>query len=192
MDKYIITIFILKVNYFLSFDFIHPLSYILYKLYTLYSQLYTLYTILSLSDSDKHFDSAIAEYLKRLPKNLTIIDLKPSKADHRETAITKDTDIIIDWLAKNKEKYDQFILLSINGKDKPTEDWVRSFPVWKKYCFIIGGPHGLDENKLAMSNYQLSMIGLWKQTLVHGLAKLVLAEQIYRIWMIQSNRSYHY
>ncbi len=88
-----------------------------------------MYTILSLSDSDKHFDSALAEYTKRLPKNLTIINLKPSKADHRETAITKDTDIIIDWLEKNKEKYDQFILLSINGNDKPTEDRVRQFPI---------------------------------------------------------------
>jgi 23S rRNA (pseudouridine1915-N3)-methyltransferase len=151
-----------------------------------------MYAILSLSDSDKHFDSALAEYTKRLQKNLTIIDLKPSKADHREMAIQKDTDIIIDWLAKNNNKYDQFILLSINGKDKPTEDRVRSFPVWKKYCFIIGGPHGLDENKLAISNYQLAMIGLGKQTMVHWLAKLVLAEQIYRIWMIQNNRSYHY
>jgi hypothetical protein len=72
-----------------------------------------MYIILSLSDSDKHFDSALAEYTKRLPKNLIIINLKPSKADHRETAITKDTDIIIDRLEKNKDKYDQFILLSI-------------------------------------------------------------------------------
>jgi 23S rRNA pseudoU1915 N3-methylase RlmH len=88
-----------------------------------------MYTILSLSDSDKHFDSALAEYTKRLPKNLTIIDLKPSKADHRETAIIKDTDLIIDWLGRNKDKYDQFILLSINGNDKPTEDRVRAFPL---------------------------------------------------------------
>ena len=72
-----------------------------------------MYTILSLSDSDKHFDSAIAEYTKRLPKNLTIINLKPSKADQRETAITKDTDIIIDRLEKNKKNYDHIILLSI-------------------------------------------------------------------------------
>lgn len=151
-----------------------------------------MYTILSLSDSDKHFDSAIAEYLKRLQKNLTIIDLKPSKADHRETAISKDSDLIIDWLAKHKEKYDQCILLSINGKDSPTEDWVRTFPLWKKYCFIIGGPHGLDEEKLKIKNLELKMVWLWKQTMVHGLAKLVLAEQIYRIWMIQQNRSYHY
>lgn len=151
-----------------------------------------MYTILSLSDSDKHFDSAIAEYLKRLQKNLTVIDIKPNKADNRELSIQKDTELIIDWLIKNKDKYDQFILLSINGKDKQTEERVKSFPLWKKYCFIIWWPHWLDEEKLAMSNYQLAMIGLGKQTMVHGLAKLVLSEQIYRIWMIQQGRNYHY
>lgn len=151
-----------------------------------------MYTIVSLSDSDKHFDSAIAEYLKRLQKHLTIIDLKPSKADQRETAIAKDTDLLIDWLSKNKDKYDQFILLSIKGKDSPTEDWVRSFPLWKKYCFIIGGPHGLNEEILRTRIKELGTMWLWKQTLVHGLAKLVLAEQIYRIWMIQNWRNYHY
>lgn len=151
-----------------------------------------MYTILSLSDSDKHFDSAITEYLKRLQKNLTIIDLKPSKADNRELAIAKDTDLIIDWLAKNKDKYDQFILLSINGNDKATEDRVKSFSFWKKYCFIIWWPHWLDENLLRTRHKERGTISLWKQTLVHGLAKLVLAEQIYRIWMIQQWRSYHY
>lgn len=151
-----------------------------------------MYTILSLSDSDKHFDSAIAEYSKRMQKNLTIINLKPSKADKRELAIQKDTDIIIDWLSKNKEKYDYFILLSILWKDSPTEDRVRLFPLWKKYCFIIGWPHGVDEKILMNSNFNLQTISLGKQTLVHGLAKLVLSEQIYRIWMIQHNRSYHY
>lgn len=151
-----------------------------------------MYTILSLSDSDKHFDSVIAEYLKRLQKNLTIIDLKPSKADHRETAITKDTDLIIDRVIKNKDKYDQFILLSINGKDAPTEDRVRSFPLEQKICFIIWWPHWLDETIIGAKIKELKTIWLWKQTMVHGLAKLVLTEQLYRIWMIQQNRNYHY
>lgn len=185
-----IMIFFSKDLHLISSPYYHILFYIKFLIFN--SQFSILYTILSLSDSDKHFDSAIAEYLKRLPKNLTIIDLKPSKADHRETAIQKDTDLIIDWLTKNKDKYDQFILLSINGQDAPTQDRVRNFPFWKKYCFIIGGPHGLDEEKLKIKNSELKMIWLWKQTLVHGLAKLVLAEQIYRIWMIQQWRSYHY
>ena len=148
-----------------------------------------MYTILSLSDSDKHFDTAIAEYSKRMQKNLTLIDLKPSKADNRELAINKDTDIIMDRHERNKEKYDHFILLSILWIDKTTEDWVRQFPIWKKYCFIIWWPHGLDEERLSMSNIKLTKIGLGKQTLVHGLAKLVLSEQIYRIRMIHAHRS---
>lgn len=151
-----------------------------------------MYTILSLSDSDKYFDSAIAEYTKRMQKNLTLIDLKPSKADHRENAIMKDTDIILGRLEKNKEKYDHVILLSLLWTDNTTQDRVRQFPMWKKYCFIIWWPHWLDEEKLKIQNSKLKMIGLGKQTLVHGLAKLVLSEQIYRIWMIQNNRSYHY
>lgn len=151
-----------------------------------------MYTILSLSDSDKHFDSAIAEYTKRLPKQLTIIDLKPNKADQRELARQKDTDTICAWLDKHSKHYDHIVLLSINAQDKTTEDRVRTFPFWKKYCFIIGGPHGLDEHMLQTQIPTLQQINLWKQTMVHGLAKLVLAEQLYRIRMIQQGRSYHY
>jgi 23S rRNA pseudoU1915 N3-methylase RlmH len=94
-------------------------------------------------------------------------------------------------LEKNKDKYDQFILLSILWRDNPTEDRVRSFPFWGKYCFIIGGPHGLDEKRL-LSHYQISTLGLGQHTMVHGLAKLVLIEQLYRVRMIQNWRNYHY
>lgn len=88
-----------------------------------------LYTILSLSDSDKHFDSAISEYLKRLQKNIHLIDLKPSKADNKEFAKKTDTDTIVVWLEKNADKYDMIVLLSITAKDSPTEDRVRLFPL---------------------------------------------------------------
>lgn len=150
-----------------------------------------MYTILSLSDSDKHFDSAIAEYVKRMQKNLTIINLKPNKADIRELAIIKDTDIISDRLDKNQKKYDKIIMLSTQWKDIATENWLDILPLWWKYCFIIWWPHGLDEKRL-LSQYQITTLWLGKQTMVHGLAKLVVIEQLYRIWMIQSWRSYHY
>ena len=151
-----------------------------------------MYTIVSLSDSDKHFDSALAEYAKRLQKNIAIIDLKPSKADKRELALQKDTQTILDRLDRNKDKYDHFVLLSINGQDKTTEDRVRLFPFEKKTCFVIGWPHWLDEDILIANNKQLITLWLWKHTMVHGLAKLVLTEQLYRICMIQHNRNYHY
>lgn len=151
-----------------------------------------MYTILSLSDSDKHFDTAISEYTKRLGKYLTLIDLKPNKADHKELAKNKDTDTVIARLQRQGKNYDHIILLSINATSKTTEDRVRTFPFSQNFCFIIGGPHGLDESKLHSHIPSLQTINLGKQTMVHGLAKLVLAEQIYRIRMIQQGRSYHY
>ncbi len=151
-----------------------------------------MYTIVSLSDSDKHFSSALAEYTKRMQKNLTLIDLKPSKADHRATAISNDTKILLERCGKNKKNYDTLVLLSILWNDKATEVRVRNFPFEKNICFIIGWPHGLDEDLLKATYKDLQFISLGKQTMVHGLAKLAVAEQIYRIRMIQHNRNYHY
>lgn len=151
-----------------------------------------MYTILSLSDSDKHFDSAVAEYVKRMPKTLTTINLKPFKADNSEVAKQKDTEIILDRVTKHAKSYDNIILMSIMSKDYPTEERVRLFPFEKKICFIIWGPHWLDEDRLVTNIKQLITIWLWRHTMVHGLAKLVLSEQLYRIRMMQQNRNYHY
>jgi 23S rRNA pseudoU1915 N3-methylase RlmH len=35
--------------------------------------------IISVSDSDKHFSSAIQEYCKRLGRDVDIVDIKPEK-----------------------------------------------------------------------------------------------------------------
>jgi hypothetical protein len=55
-------------------------------------------TIYSISDSDKHFASAIDEYLKRLGRDTQIFDLKPSKKSSPAECITYDTNMIIDKL----------------------------------------------------------------------------------------------
>lgn len=151
-----------------------------------------MYTILSLSDSDKHFDSALDEYIKRMSKTLQCISLKPSKADNKDYAKKTDTDTILVWLEKHAHKYDSIVLLSILWKDLTTEQWYSNFPLGKKACFILGWPHGLEEAKILEYSHSIIAIGLWKQTMVHGLAKLVLIEQVYRIWMMQQWRNYHY
>jgi 23S rRNA pseudoU1915 N3-methylase RlmH len=55
-------------------------------------------TLLCISDSDKHFASAIAEYEKRLGKQFTITNLKPVKHGSREQIIQKETQKISDKL----------------------------------------------------------------------------------------------
>ena len=64
-----------------------------------------MFTILSISDSDKHWTSAIAEFEKRLGKTLTIENIKPAKNGSREQIIAKDTENIIQLLEKKYSKY---------------------------------------------------------------------------------------
>jgi 23S rRNA (pseudouridine1915-N3)-methyltransferase len=55
-------------------------------------------------------------------------------------------------------------------------------------CFVIGGADGLGEEALARADWTLSLGAL---TLPHGLARVVLAEQIYRAATILAGHPYH-
>jgi 23S rRNA (pseudouridine1915-N3)-methyltransferase len=81
-------------------------------------------------------------------------------------------------------------LLSKDGKQVSTEQFASLCAPWKQVTFVIWWPYGLDEQ--ALDKYIESKIAFGQQTMPHGLAKLVLAEQIYRSYMLQSGRSYHY
>jgi 23S rRNA (pseudouridine1915-N3)-methyltransferase len=60
----------------------------------------------------------------------------------------------------------------------------------KNMVFIIWWPYGLNEDELV--KIWSKRIAFGKITLPHWLAKLTLLEQIYRIWTIESGKSYHY
>ena len=55
-------------------------------------------------------------------------------------------------------------------------------------AFIIGGPDGLAEEVLARGDFRWSLSRL---TLPHGLARVVLAEQIYRAATLLAGHPYH-
>ena len=147
------------------------------------------YIILSISDSDKHFDTAINEYVKRLWKNLKIENVKPTRNGNVEQIIKKDTQNIIDIIIKRFWSYKK-ILLSKEWKNLNTN---QIFDFCKKnndVIFVIWWPYGFDE-KLLEKNVDLKL-SFGSITLQHGLAKLILLEQLYRITMISQNRNYHY
>jgi 23S rRNA (pseudouridine1915-N3)-methyltransferase len=65
------------------------------------------------------------------------------------------------------------------------EGAVRSTP---EVAFLIGGAFGLGQEVLARSSARLSLSAL---TLPHELARLLLAEQLYRAGTIARNEPYH-
>lgn len=55
-------------------------------------------------------------------------------------------------------------------------------------CFLIGGPDGIESTDLAQCEQRWSLGAL---TLPHALARVVVAEQLYRAQCILDNHPYH-
>lgn len=64
------------------------------------------------------------------------------------------------------------------------EDWSQK----SRIVFLIGGSWGIDPDVLAKADFVLSF---GPMTLPHGLARIVLLEQIYRAKMIETGSEYH-
>lgn len=147
------------------------------------------YIILSISDSNKHFQTPIDEYLKRLGKSVEVLDLKPIKHGTREQIVTKESEELLTRITTYKEKGFRIVLLIKEWNNHTTAQIHKKY-IHRDTVFVIGGPYGVDESVLeGMIDDRVS---LGAHTMPHGLAKLVLLEQIYRIQMIEQGRSYHY
>jgi 23S rRNA (pseudouridine1915-N3)-methyltransferase len=102
----------------------------------------------------------------------------------------KEGKIIIDWLKKD----DYLVALDEHGKEMTSErlaDFLqsRANESVKTIVFVIGGAFGLDDAVLQRANHKLS---LSKLTFPHQLARLILAEQVYRACTILRNEKYHH
>lgn len=146
-----------------------------------------MFVILNISDSDKHREKVVEEYTKRLGKSVKIENIAPSRKGNNEQMIQADTENIIAKLGKFSEY--KKVLLSKEGKQLTTMELHKQF-MNKDIIFIIGGPYGLNESELA--KHIESKISFGAITLPHGLAKVTLLEQLYRISTIEQGKSYHY
>ena len=149
-----------------------------------------MYAILNISDSDKHFSTAIEEYQKRLGKDVIFDTLKPFKDDNHQLVIQKETELVIKTVEKKYQNYKK-ILLAKEWKLLTTEELGKNIN-WQNCVFIIWWPYGLNRSELKSIFSDLKEMSFWAITMPHWLAKLVLIEQIYRCKTIQIWKSYHY
>ncbi len=95
-------------------------------------------------------------------------------------------------LAKLPDK-GQFFCLDEKGKNFTTTDFSKKIMRLRDdgirdISFVLGGADGLSSNILGKSNGLVSLGGM---TMPHGLARVVLLEQLYRIMTLWSGHPYH-
>lgn len=85
------------------------------------------------------------------------------------------------------------IALDERGKSVSSEAFAQAMDEWSEHgqrplAFCIGGSWGLDANLRTKAR---ATVAFGPMTLPHGLARVVLLEQLYRAAMIRTGRAYH-
>lgn len=95
-------------------------------------------------------------------------------------------------LLKNLPASHTLVVLDETGKSLTSVEFADRLNDWgfsgKPVVFVVGGSWGMDKSVLEQADFILS---LGKMTLPHGVARIVLAEQLYRATMIQAGKTYH-
>ena len=146
---------------------------------------------------EKYLKDGIAEYSKRLGRFCSLEvwelpDIKiPDRASDAEckTVLEKEGESIL----KNISKDSYVVTLCVEGEQMPSEKFAErisdiTLSGKSTIDFIIGGSLGLSQSVKGISNLKLSFS---KFTFPHQLMRLVLLEQIYRAFKINSNEEYH-
>lgn len=133
-----------------------------------------------------------AEYLKRMPRELPVsvteIKPEPRSSKTREQLLTAEKGRIREVLASGQ----RLVVLDEKGDDLTTLQLSRRLEVWmqdgRDVALLIGGADGLDETFKQQADDKLRLSSL---TLPHGMARLLLCEQLYRAVSVLKNHPYH-
>lgn len=137
--------------------------------------------------------AGFAEYVKRMPREarIELVEIKPEKrAGGKTSEQIKDAEKsrILAALPKDCE----LVALDERGDMPTTLQLAETLKGWlgggRDVALVIGGADGLHEELRRQANKLLS---LSRFTLPHGLARVVLAEQLYRAMSVIQNHPYH-
>lgn len=133
------------------------------------------------------------EYTKRMPPELRI-ELREIKPEPRTANRPAAQVMAIERqrIEAALPKAVRIVALDEHGADWTTVRLASALPDWQRagldVAFVIGGADGLDPALKARADVLLRLSSM---TLPHGVARLLLAEQLYRAWTITQNHPYH-
>ncbi len=138
-------------------------------------------------------DAALADYERRLPRDWRV-EWREIRAETR--GASGDAAL---WMQREAARIRaalpdgaRIVALDERGADEDSIAFSRRVRAWQRsaraVAIVIGGPDGLDRSFLADAEERLRLSSL---TLPHALVRVVLAEQLFRAWSIDSGHPYH-
>ena len=146
---------------------------------------------------ETYYISAFAEYAKRLGAycRFELVDLPEQRLPERPSpkeihaALEKEAQAIRARIPKGAA----VVAMCVEGRLLSSEALAQQLAGYaaggtSKVCFLVGGSFGLDEGLKREASLRLSMSPM---TFPHHLARVMLAEQIYRACTINAGTQYH-
>lgn len=149
-------------------------------------------TIIAIGKKKSEYDTMIKEYQKRIvkPFSLDIEIIAPLGIDDPKKCRTQESE----QLFSRTKNHDYVILLDELGRDFTTVAFSKLVEKElhqesKRIVFLIGGAYGIDPTFHQQAHL---IMNLGKLTMPHELARLVLAEQLYRVTNLIAGGKYHH
>lgn len=138
---------------------------------------------------EKFWTEACNEYIKRLSKfcKLKVIELdEQNKFSDINKIIETESEDILNHIEGS------VILLDLGGDNITSTDFAKKVSSLSlsssTITFVIGGSYGVSEK---VKQKIKDKISFGKMTYPHNLARVILLEQVYRAFMINSGAKYH-
>ncbi|MEO8223375.1 MAG: 23S rRNA (pseudouridine(1915)-N(3))-methyltransferase RlmH [Gammaproteobacteria bacterium] len=136
---------------------------------------------------------AIALYLARLPTHLKpeLVEIPLSlRSSGGDPAVAKAKEGL--RILQRLKPADFVVALDERGRGWSSTELAREVERWQNHhpsvALVIGGPEGLAADVSERANQTWSLSNL---TFPHGLARVVVIEQLYRAWTILQGHPYH-
>ena len=138
-------------------------------------------------------DSAFDDYARRFPSrpavSLTCVATANRKPGASIAACQRQE---AQKIQQQIKKGSLTIALDEHGSAWSTRAWAEQYRQWLQHHpqvnFVIGGPDGLAQDLIQSAD---KTVALGPMTMPHGLVRVVLIEQLYRVWSLVEGHPYH-
>lgn len=132
------------------------------------------------------------DYAKRFPPELKVelkaVKTEPRASKTRETLLAAERARIEAAIARGT----RIVVLDERGTSLTTKALAERLTAWQgegtDVALVIGGPDGLDAEFRQKAHERIRLSDL---TLPHAMVRVLLIEQLYRAWSVQTGHPYH-